>query len=75
MQAELIILRILGFELRIPLPLDFLPRYLERALEDVVDAGEDYDSWSKEERDEYSVLNDLMDTGIGKACRTSAVRA
>ena len=74
-QAELILLRVLGFELRISLPLDFLPRYLERALEDVVDACEDYDSWGKEEREEYGVLNDLTETGIGRACRTRALRA
>ncbi len=74
-QAELMLLRVLAFELRVPLSLDYLPRYLERAMEDVVDAGEDYDTWGKEEKEEYGVVNIAMDTGIGKACRAKAVSA
>lgn len=74
-QAELILLRVLGFELRVPLSLGYLPRYLERAMEDVADAGEDYDSWGKEEKVEYGVLNGIMDTGIGKACTANAITA
>lgn len=74
-QAELILLRVLGFELRIPLPLDFLPRYLERAMSDIVDVGEDYDSWGREEKEEYGVVKDAMETGIGRACRARAVEA
>jgi len=74
-QAELMLLRVLAFELRVPLSLDYLPRYLERAMENVVDAGEDYDTWGKEEKEEYGVVNIAMDTGIGKACRAKAVSA
>ena len=74
-QAELLLLRILGFEVKVSLPLDFLPRYLERAFQDPADAGEDYDSWSGEEREEYGVLNNLLETGIGRSCRTWAVKA
>ena len=74
-QAELILLRVLGFELRLPLPLDFLPRYLERAMNDVSDQGEDYDTWGIEEKEEYGVVKGVMETGIGKACRARAVTA
>ena len=64
----------LAFELRVPLPFDYLPRYLERALKDIADAGENYDAWEKEEREEYGVFLG-MDTGIGKACKAKAVQA
>ncbi|KAL8904926.1 MAG: hypothetical protein Q9207_002956 [Kuettlingeria erythrocarpa] len=74
-QAELILLRILGFELRLPSPLDFLQRYLERAMEDVDRGGEDYDAWEKEAREEYGVIDGVMDTRMGKACRTEVVEA
>ena len=74
-QAELILLRVLGFELRLPLPLDYLPRYLERAMEDAAKAGEDYDSWAKEEQEEYGVVKNIMETGMGRACRATAVNA
>jgi len=53
-QAELILLRVLGFELRLASPMDFLGRYLERAMEGV-EAGEDYEGWGREERMEYGV--------------------
>ena len=74
-QAELMLLRILGFELRIPLPLDYLPRYLERAMGNVAGASEDYDSWGKEEKEEHGVVKDGMDTSLGRACRSMAVSA
>ncbi len=73
-QAELVLLRVLAFELRIPLPLDYLPRYLDRTLEDVASAGEDYEGWGKEEREEYGVVS-AMDTGVGRACKARAVEA
>ena len=74
-RAELMLLRVLGFELRMPQPLDLLPRYLERAMGDVSNAAEDYDSWDKEDKDEYGVLKDHMETGIGRACRARVVSA
>lgn len=74
-QAELMLLRVLGFELRLPLPLDYLPRYLERAMEDVADVSEVYDSWSKEEQEEYGVVKTRMETSMGRACKTRAVSA
>lgn len=73
-QAELLLLRVLAFDLRVALPLDYLPRYLERTFEDVTGAGEDYEAWEKEEREEYGVTL-RMDTGIGKACKARAVEA
>ena len=73
-QAELILLRVLAFELRVPLPLDYLPRYLERTLEDIANTGENYDAWGKEEREEYGIILGL-ETGIGRACRAKAVGA
>ncbi|KAF6240556.1 hypothetical protein HO173_001225 [Letharia columbiana] len=69
------LLRTLGFELRIPLPLDYLPRYLERAMGDVTGASENYDSWGNEDKEEYGVVKDAMDTSFGRACRTKAVSA
>lgn len=73
-QAELMLLRVLAFDLRVPLPLDYLPRYLERTFEDVTDMGEEYEAWTKEEKEEYGVLL-RMDTGIGKACKARTVEA
>lgn len=74
-QAELMLLRILSFELRVPLPLDYLPRYLERTMEDVAGASESYDSWGKEEKEEYGVVKDAMNTSFGRACRSKAISA
>lgn len=72
-QAELMLLRILGFELRIPLPLDYLPRYLERAMVNIT--SEDYNTWGNEEKEEYGVVKDAMDTTLGRGCRANAVNA
>lgn len=72
--AELLLLRVLGFELRLPLPLDFLDRYLSRALEDVVEVGEDYDGWDREAREENGVVG-RTETGLARACRAKAVEA
>ena len=44
-------------------------------MDDLVDTGEDYDRWSKEEKEEYGVVGDVMETGIGRACRARAVMA
>ena len=74
-QAELTLLRVLGFDLRIPLPIKYLPRYLERAMRALVDTGEDYDTWGKEEKEEYGVVTDAMDTCLGRACRSKCIMA
>ena len=52
-----------------------MPRYLERAMADLADVAEDYDNWGKEEREEYGVEGDVMQTGIGRACRSKVVDA
>ncbi len=75
MQAESVVLRVLGFDLRLSSPLEFLPRYLERALAEVADVGEDYRSWGKEDREEYGVVGSVMETGIGRACLAKALDA
>lgn len=74
MQAELLLLRVLGFELRLSLPLDFIDRYMERAMTDAIAVAEDYDRWGREQREEYGVV-EWMDTGLGRACRSKAVQA
>ena len=74
-QAELLLLRVLGFELRLPLPLDYVPRYLHRALQPYLDVSDDYDSWSREEREEYCVLGHVRGTSLGKRCSEKAVEA
>ena len=74
-QAETILLRVLSFELRLPQPLNYLNRYVEKAMNDSANTGEDYDIWSKEEKEEYGVVNNVMDTGIGRACRAKVVTA
>ena len=73
-QAELILLRVFGFELRFPLPFEHLPRYLERALDSYGEAGEDYDDWDQEQRDEYGVIGH-METRIAQKSRAKAVEA
>ncbi|KAH0565957.1 hypothetical protein GP486_000649 [Trichoglossum hirsutum] len=79
-QAELILLRVLKFELRIALPFEFLPRYLDGTVGELNAGGmgwvgtEDYDGMRKEQRDEYKVVR-LMETGIGRGCRAEVVRA
>ncbi len=44
-------------------------------MEDVDRVGEDYDAWDNEAREEYGVLDGVMDTRIGKACRMRVVEA
>ncbi len=79
-QAELILLRILKFELRIPIPYEFLPRYLERTVGELNlgsngwGGTEDYDGQGKEFQEEYKVV-DFMDTGVARACRVRILEA
>ena len=75
-QAELALLRVLGFELRLPSPMDYLPRYLERAMEDVNDVGEDYEAWEKEARAEYGVVEGgWMESRLGRIARRNVIDA
>ena len=74
-QAELFLLRVLGFELRITIPVHFVQRYLERAFEELSKSGADYDGWDKEEQEEYGVIKGMMETRIGQSCRGKAINA
>ncbi|KAL8932669.1 MAG: hypothetical protein Q9211_006184 [Gyalolechia sp. 1 TL-2023] len=73
--AELILLRVLGFELRLPSPMEYLQRYIERAMEDVEEAGENYDSWDREGKEEYRVVDGVMETRLGRMCSQRALEA
>ena len=75
MQAELILLRVLAFELHLPSPLEYLQRYLERALEDVENVGEAFDEWDQDAKDEYGVQSGIMEGRLGNKCRQRAVDA
>lgn len=55
--------------------MEYLHRYLERAMEDVEDAGEDYDAWDREGREEYGVIDGIMETRLGRMCRDQAIGA
>jgi len=71
----LILLRVLGFELRVASPMDFLERYLERAMEGV-EAGEGYERWEREERAEYGVEEGgWRGTRVGRGVGGGGVRA
>ncbi|KAL7271628.1 hypothetical protein RUND412_005604 [Rhizina undulata] len=60
--AELILLRVLKFELRVTLPYEFLPRLLEKVL---TTRGIDYDSLSLAELEESRIV-EVRDTSIGR---------
>ncbi|KAI9804758.1 MAG: hypothetical protein M1825_001126 [Sarcosagium campestre] len=82
-RAELLLLRALGFELRLhPLALEFLPRYLERAIEGggasqkvlsgVRNTAEELDRMRGDARAASGVV-DVMETGVGRDARASIV--
>ncbi|KAF2808912.1 uncharacterized protein BDZ99DRAFT_521385 [Mytilinidion resinicola] len=72
--AELLLLRVLRFDAHIPLPLDFLPRYLDRTVGEAGTADVDFDEWGRGEREEVGVCG-FMETGVGRACRGVGVEA
>ncbi|MCJ1280734.1 hypothetical protein MMC26_000051 [Xylographa opegraphella] len=73
--AEQHLLRSVGFALRVPSPLVFLPRYLARALEPLAGLPEhEYARWTREARDEWGVVG-LMETGLGRRVREWGLRA
>ncbi len=74
-QAELILLRVLAFELHLPSPLEYLQRYLERAMEDVENVGEAFDEWDQDAKDEYGVQSGIMEGRLGNKCKQRAVDA
>lgn len=79
-QAELMLLRVLEFKLRIPSPLEFLPHYLNRAVGEGNatscgwDGTKNYDGSTSEQKDDYEIVS-LMETGVGKTAQLRAVQA
>ena len=73
-QAELMVLRALRFEVRVPLALDFVPRYLHRTLEDMARVEDDYDRMGQDDKDEYRI-GGLMETATARACHAKVVVA
>ena len=83
MQAELVVLRVLKFELRLPLPFEYLPRYLDRTIGEVNKGGgssvgwggtEDYEGLGRERKQEDGVV-ELMETRVARGARTRIVDA
>jgi hypothetical protein len=62
--AELILLRTLRFDIRLPLPHDYLPRMLEKTL--TLDGTGHIDELGDEEKDEIAVA-EVRDTRLGAA--------
>ncbi|MCJ1362966.1 Cyclin- protein fam58a [Acarospora aff. strigata] len=82
-QAELVVLRVLKFELRLPLPFEYLPRYLDRTIGEVNKGGgssvgwggtEDYEGLGRERKQEDGVV-ELMETRVARGARTRIVDA
>ena len=55
--------------------MEYLHRYLERAMDDVERVGEDYDAWDREGREEYGVVNGVKETRMGRICQGQVVEA
>ncbi|KAF2141350.1 uncharacterized protein K452DRAFT_359124 [Aplosporella prunicola CBS 121167] len=79
-QTELILLRVLKFELRILLAFEFIPSYLKRTV-GVLNSGEggwggtdDYDHCTQEIKESGQIAS-FMETGVAKACTASIVEA
>ncbi|KAL9039280.1 MAG: hypothetical protein Q9214_004940, partial [Letrouitia sp. 1 TL-2023] len=72
-QAELILLRALGFALRAPVPQHFLHRYLARAMAPLA-RDFDVDEWGREARAEHGAI-DAMDTRVARRCRARGIEA
>lgn len=78
-QAELIVLRSLGFELRLQTPFNYLYRYVARAVSSLGGerdkiAVEEWDDLSTNRREEYKIV-ELEDTGLGKDAAALALKA
>ncbi|KAF8252364.1 hypothetical protein K440DRAFT_594799 [Wilcoxina mikolae CBS 423.85] len=61
--AEFILLRVLRFDIRLPLPFDYLPRFLEKML--TLDGTDHLDFLGDDEREEVCVV-DVKDTTLGR---------
>ncbi|EPS44883.1 hypothetical protein H072_1120 [Dactylellina haptotyla CBS 200.50] len=69
--SELYLLRILKFELRIPLPHEYIPRVLDTALSII--PGEELSSISTEKMEEDKISR-VVDTYLGRQCVNLATR-
>ncbi|KAI9841346.1 MAG: hypothetical protein M1838_003611 [Thelocarpon superellum] len=72
-QAEMMLLRVLKFSIRMPIALHHLPRYLVRAIGDGDTVG-GYDGLSEDHKDEYKI-GALMDTALARAVTATTVNA
>ena len=78
-QGELVLLRVLKFELKVALALDYLPRYLQRVIGEVGHGAgdwaslEEYDRLGRDDKAEYNVVS-LTDTGLGTACKAKVMQ-
>ncbi|KAI5818197.1 hypothetical protein BZA77DRAFT_307586 [Pyronema omphalodes] len=61
--AEFLLLRVLRFDIRLPLPFDYLPRYLEKTL--VLHGTDHLDFAGHDEKEEISVV-DVKFTALGR---------
>ncbi|KAL1629806.1 hypothetical protein SLS56_005202 [Neofusicoccum ribis] len=79
-RTELILLRILRFELRVSTPFDFISGYMIGVMCDFdvgdssLDAADEFDARSKEYKEGNRIV-DFMETGIAKDCKTKAMAA
>lgn len=79
-RTELILLRVLRFELRVSTPFDFISGYMIGAMCDFgvgdssLDAADELDARSKEYKEGNRII-DVMETGIAKDCKTKAMAA
>ena len=70
----MLLLRLLAFELCIPTPLEFVPRFLSRVFREVQNVSEDFDRWGKEEKEELGVLESAHGR-LERSARLKAVQA
>jgi len=74
------LLRVLRFELRIPVPTKFLSRYIDRTISQINaendgwSATDDYEGSTRDYHDEFQIV-DVMETGVGKAAQSRVVEA
>ena len=71
--AEFVLLRVLRFDIRLPLPFDYLPRFLDKTLSSL-DGADHLDHLADDEKDEICVV-DVRDTVLGRRAWALAGRA
>ncbi|KAI5855799.1 hypothetical protein BZA05DRAFT_332927 [Tricharina praecox] len=70
--AELILLRVLRFDIRLPQPLDYVPRFLSKAL--ALPGTEHLEGLAEDEREEVSVV-EASETALGREVRAVVLMA